>query len=45
MSCEYMYCTGCIQLEEHKCKLIHKKIENERLTIEKRNIKIESKKI
>ena len=45
MSCECMFCTACIQLEEHSCKCLHKKIENELLTIEKRNIKVESKKI
>lgn len=45
MSCESKYCTGCIQLEEHKCKNIHKKIENERLVLELKNVKIESKKI
>jgi hypothetical protein len=44
-SCESMYCPGCIQLEEHKCKNIHKKIESELLVLEKRNVKIESKKV
>lgn len=45
LTCECMYCAGCIQLEEHQCKSIHKKIENERLVLEKRNVKLESKKI
>lgn len=44
-SCESLFCSGCIQLEEHRCKNIHKKIEKELLVIELKNVKVESKKI
>lgn len=45
LTCECMYCTGCIQLEEHGCKNLHKKIETELKIIEKRNVKVEASKI
>lgn len=46
LTCKGMYCSGCIQLEEHECKKIQEKIALEKSVIEKRNVKIEpSKKI
>lgn len=43
--CEVDYCTGCIQLEVHSCKNIHKKIEKDLKILEDKNTKISTPKI
>lgn len=42
LSCKKMYCSGCIQIEEHMCEKINEKIQKELDLISKRNQKIVS---
>lgn len=44
MSCTGMFCTGCIQLEEHMCESIHEKIKKELHVLEMKNTKVETPK-
>lgn len=36
LSCKKIFCTGCIQIEEHKCECVQIKIQNEIKNLEKK---------
>lgn len=40
LTCSHMYCSGCIQIEEHHCEKIEDKIKKEIDTIIKKNQKL-----
>ena len=42
--CKNQYCTGCIQIEEHKCECTHLKIQNEMKALENKLPQIQPKK-
>ena len=44
LSCKKLFCTACIQIEEHKCECIKLKIENELKNLEKKLPQVQIKK-
>ena len=40
LTCKHMYCSGCIQIEEHNCEKIDEKIKKELEAISKKNQKL-----
>lgn len=40
LTCKHMFCSGCIQIEEHNCEKIDEKIKNQLDVLSKKNQKL-----